>query len=234
VSPETRAFLDRVRDAEDPPPEVEERVLLSLNAAVAAGTLGAGALGTSKLVKLLTSTGIAGWKLGALGLCLFAATSAVVWPREGAIPPRRIPVPVVPVRAPVPARASVEAEKTPAKAVTPLRAAPEPPKIRPSLVRAPGATSARSPSLRDELSLLSQVQAALQRGDGDEALRLLDGHHTSDRQLGAERAAARVLSLCAAGKTDEARNAAATFAQKHPNSLQTSAVARSCAGKEQP
>jgi hypothetical protein len=228
VSPESQAFLDQVRDAEDPSPEVEERVLLALNAAVAAGALstGAGAGSASKVAKLLASSGASGWKLGALGLCVLAGTSALVWPHEEVQRPRPVPV----VHAP----ASVEPDAAPAPVVAPLHTALEPPKARVVPARASAATSARSPSLRDELSLLSRVQAALQRGEGSEALRLLDEHHTSDRQLYAERAAARVFALCAAGKSEEARGAAAAFARAHPDSLQTSAVARSCAGKEQP
>jgi hypothetical protein len=224
VSPETQAFLAQVRDAEDPSPEVEQRVLLALNAAVAAGALGASAWSASKLVKLLLSGGSA-WKLGALGLGVLAATSAVVWPRGEAEAPRPVPV----MRAPA-SVASIEIGAGAAPA--PLQTAPEPPKARPLTARPAAATTAVAPSLRAELSLLSRVQAALQRGDANEALRLLDEHRTSDRQLYAERAAARVFALCAAGKTDAARSAASAFAREHPNSLQTSAVARACAEKE--
>lgn len=223
MSPETQTFLDQVRDAEDPPPEVEARVLLALNAAVAAGALGASAWSASKVIKLLASGG-SGWKLGSLGLCLLAATSAVVWSHADVQQPRPAPV----ARAPV----SIEADAAPAPA--PLQTALEAPKTRPVPARASAATPARAPSLRDELSLLSRVQAALQRGDGSEALRLLDEHRTSDRQLYAERAAARVFALCAAGKAEAARSAAATFAREHPSSVQASAVARACAEKEQP
>jgi hypothetical protein len=226
VSPETQAFLDQVRDAEDPSPEVEQRVLLALNAAVAAGALGAGAWSVSKVVKLLASGGSAGWKLGTLGLCLLAATSAIVWPREEVQRPRPLPVVQAPAR--------VEPDAAPAPAVAPLQTALEPPKMRAVPARASAATPARPPSLRDELSLLSRVQTALQRGEGSEALRLLDEHRTSDSQLYAERAAARVFALCAAGEVEAARSAAAAFARAHPDSLQISAVARACAGKEQP
>jgi hypothetical protein len=224
VSPETEAFLDQVRDAEDPSPEVEERVLLALNAAVAAGALGAGAWSASKIIKLLTGGSVSGWKLSTLGLGLLAATSAVFWPREEARPPR--PVPVVP--APPPR----EPESAAAPAISALPTALEPAKIRAAPARASAAASAKAPSLRGELSLLSRVQAALQRGDGSDALRLLDEHHTSDRQLAAERDAARVFALCAAGRAEEARRAASAFAREHTGSVQTTAVARACAGKE--
>lgn len=230
MSPETQAFLDQVRDAEDPSPEVEERVLLALNAAVAAAALGAGAGSASSVVKLLSGGGVSGWKLGTLGICLLGATSAVVWPREEAPPPHHVAV----VHAPPAREPEPEPESAPAPALSPLPAAFEPPRIRAVPARASAAATEPAPSLRDELSLLSRVQAALQRGEGSEALRLLDEHHTTDRQLSAERAAARVFALCAAGKAEQARSAAAAFAREHPGSVQTSAVARACAGKEQP
>jgi hypothetical protein len=231
VSPETQAFLDQVRDAEDPSPEVEERVLLALNATLAAGAVGAGAWSASKAVKLLAGGGVSAWKLGTLGLCVLAATSALVWPRESADPPRPVPVVHAPPRPelqPQPAPAPA-----PAPASLPTATALEPARIRAVPASASAAASAPAPSLRGELSLLSLVQAALQRSDGGEALRLLDEHHTSDRQLAAERAAARVFALCAAGRDEEARNAAAAFARDYPSSIQTSAVARACGSKEQ-
>jgi hypothetical protein len=227
VSPETQAFLDQVRDAEEPSPEVEERVLLALNTAVAAGALGAGVWGASKLVKLLASGGLWGWKGGTLGLCLFIAASASVWPSQEVVRPRRAAV------VPPPAPAAIEPAGAPAPSALTLLPAPTQRETHAAPPRA-SAAPARPSSLRAELSLLSQVQAALQRGEGDEALRLLDEHRTSDRQLHAERAAARVLALCAVGKTEEARRAAAAFTRQHPGSVQTSAVARSCAGQEQP
>jgi hypothetical protein len=227
VSPETQAFLDQVRDAEAPSPEVEARVLRALNATVAAGALGAGAWSASKLVKLLVGGALSGWKGGALGLCLLVATSAVVWPREREEEAQTRPVEVAH------ARVALEPTAAPAPTAAPSQLAPPLEKSRPVPTR-PSAVPARLSSLRAELSLLSQVQAALRRGEGSEALRLLDQHRTSDRQLDAERAAARVLALCAAGQTEQARRAAAVFTRQHPGSVQTAAVARSCAGQEQP
>jgi hypothetical protein len=197
-----------------------------LNAAVAAGALGAGVWSASKIVKLLTSGGLWGWKGGTLGLCLLIATGSVVWPRAEE---KVLPSPVAVVHAPV----STEAAAAPAPSATAPDTAPAARETRAAPARA-SAAPGRPPSLRAELALLSQVQAALQRGEGGEALRLLDEHRTSDRQLHAERAAARVLALCAAGKTEEARSAAAAFTRQHPGSVQASAVARSCAGQEQP
>ena len=84
--------------------------------------------------------------------------------------------------------------------------------------------------MREEIALLADVQAALERGDGAKALTRLDGHVTTDRQLLAERSAARILALCLLGRDTEARRAALVFMHAHPASVQRTAVERSCAG----
>jgi hypothetical protein len=76
------------------------------------------------------------------------------------------------------------------------------------------------------------VQSALERGDGAEALRRLDGHASSDRQLVAERRAARIAALCLLGRTPEARAVATLFFQENAGSAQRTAVERSCAASE--
>jgi hypothetical protein len=88
---------------------------------------------------------------------------------------------------------------------------------------------ASAASLEAELALLREVQAALRRGAGNEALRKLDTHRTRDRQLLAERSAARILALCAVGRVEEARRAAQVFLKQHPRSLQRAAIVESCA-----
>jgi hypothetical protein len=83
--------------------------------------------------------------------------------------------------------------------------------------------------LRDELALLSDVQSALERGDGAEALRRLDGHATSDRQFVAERHSARITALCLVGRVAEAQQLGAVFFRENAQSVQRTAVERSCA-----
>jgi hypothetical protein len=85
--------------------------------------------------------------------------------------------------------------------------------------------------LRHELRLLSDVQRLLQEGDPSAALQRLDAHETRDRELAVERRTARILALCAAGRNDEARQAATDFLNEHPASLQRAAILRSCAGE---
>ena len=88
----------------------------------------------------------------------------------------------------------------------------------------------RPDTLRGEIELLEDVRSALERGDGGRALQRLDAHVTGDRQLLAERRAARILALCQLGRIDEARRDAASLLRDEPASLQRAAVERSCAG----
>jgi outer membrane protein assembly factor BamD (BamD/ComL family) len=93
----------------------------------------------------------------------------------------------------------------------------------------PAASSAGS--FPEELTALRDAQRALKRGDGAEALAQLDalaGRHP-DGVLQEERLAARVLGLCAAGRTAEARDAGRRFVAEHPGSVQIDRVRASCA-----
>jgi hypothetical protein len=120
----------------------------------------------------------------------------------------------------------VEPSVSPVLPVTPVP--------RPRSAGTPAVSPAGPASLRQEIALLGEVQRALDQGDGSLALALLDRHVTADRQLAAERLAARVHALCALGRTGEARRAAETLARVHPASVQRSAVERSCAGQPVP
>jgi len=76
----------------------------------------------------------------------------------------------------------------------------------------------------------TRVQAALRGGRPAEALRLLDGQARRFPQgaLVEERAASRVFALCAAGRQTEARERAAGFLQRYPDSLLGDRVKESC------
>ena len=237
MSPETRAFLERVRDAEDPSAEDEQRVLAAVRASVAAGAVvGVAGAGSSKLFKLLAAWGVPGLKTGPVVLCVLAAAGAAELPVASE---RSEPSSLsVPMRKALPRRATAVRD---ALALAPA-ATPEP-VLEVALPRraapAPRATQtlpglpppAGPPSLRRELLLLADVQRLLKQGDAGAALQRLDAHDTADRELAAERHAARVLALCAAGRTEEARRAADDFLVEHPASLQRDAVRRSCAGR---
>jgi outer membrane protein assembly factor BamD (BamD/ComL family) len=85
-------------------------------------------------------------------------------------------------------------------------------------ISAPAAAAA--PSLVEESRGLAAVQTALGTRDFNRALALLDAQEHDYRagSLGQERAAARVLALCGAGRTSEAVAARARFVNNYPGS----------------
>jgi hypothetical protein len=226
MSPEMRTFLDDVREAEDPTSEDQRRVLLRVHTALAAGALGAGSLGSAKLTQGLSS--LLGLKFGAL-VCLAGMATADSDALVSKVEVARLvsgPFATATQTLQSVAAGSTVPAASPASEVLPLADKPAP--VRPAMSRP-------SPSsLRQELEVLADVQAALRRGDGRAALTRLDGHVTSDTQLLAERQAARVLALCLLGQELEARRAAVNFAAQHPSSPQLATLERSCAFDNRP
>jgi RNA polymerase sigma-70 factor (ECF subfamily) len=227
MSPETRAFLDGVRDAEDPTPNDERRVAAALTAALVTGAAAGAGLVTVKILKSFGIIGFSWLKLGGLAVLGVGLWVVVAKPFARSFASAK------PVSAPLVATLSTpRAERglealpgaTVAEPITPSGApnrAPSKPAARPS---------PRPETLRDEIALLEDVRAALAQGDGDAALRRLDAHITADRQLLAERRAARILALCQLGRVDEARRSATAFLRDEPTSVQRAAVELSCAG----
>jgi hypothetical protein len=135
-------------------------------------------------------------------------------------PPRALPA-----RAPEPA-ATVEVAPPPS-AVPAL--AP-----RPAAPRASAPSPAASASLDDETDLLTKAQAELRAGHPERALATLDAHDGSGGVLRDERRAERILALCAAGRTAEARAEAQRFLAESPRSPMAARVRSSCAGTTAP
>ena len=77
----------------------------------------------------------------------------------------------------------------------------------------------------------SAPAVALREGDPDGALRAIDalGSAKPTGMLAEESLAARVLALCAAGRTEDAKAAAADFLARYPGSVQANQVRASCA-----
>lgn len=115
----------------------------------------------------------------------------------------------------------VEAESTRA---APLAAEPA------AAASAPVGAAVEPPSLVQESRALAAVQAALSAHDGYRALQLLDAQ---DRDFGSgslaqERAAARVLALCAAGQAGAARAAKQRFLTAYPGSPLARRIGTAC------
>jgi hypothetical protein len=230
MSPETRVFLDGVREAEDPSAEDQRRVLSGVRAALAAGA--AGTVGTT-----VSNGSAAGakaqlpWSL-VTGLKLtgvIAGVAAVGW--AAGLLPFSSDTPASPgsAAAPLPRPPAAQEAQRPSASPPPLPAPASVVSTEP-LKRAAPRKPLQVPSLREEIELLAEVTRALDRGDGAAALRRLDGHVSADRQLLAERQAARIKALCLLGRGREARAAAVEFLRAHPTSVQREGIERSCAG----
>jgi hypothetical protein len=91
-------------------------------------------------------------------------------------------------------------------------------------------------SLAAEIQLMHDVEAALQAGQPERALQLLDerrgGRYTG--AMGEERAAARVVTLCRLGRVEEARAEAARFVHDRPRSPLVERVRSTCAKGGEP
>jgi hypothetical protein len=247
MSPETRAFLDGVRSAEEPTLQDERRVAAALRAALGAGTLVGASVGASKILKSFGFAGGSWLKLGGLtllgvGLWVaaakpFARDSANARPfARSSASARPVSAPPVEMLAaprpqagqgalPVTSRVPDQGVSRASVSLPPIQA------LKRASSRSSERSSLREESLRAEIALLEDVRSALARGDGGAALRRLDAHVTSDRQLLSERRAARVLALCSIGRTGEARSAAAELLRDDPGSVQRTAIERSCAGQ---
>jgi hypothetical protein len=231
MSPETRAFIEQVRAAEEPTPGDERRVFEAVRSAVVGTPSLLASGGAAKATtKFVLSKGSGLKLLGALVAVSASVTLvAVMAPSDGPGEPLPAPARVAARDAlPAPLRVAESATVPPATLPSasggPVAEPEDPANGAPLDAKAP-----RSLSLRKELALLADVQAALERGDGATALRRLDAHVTVDRQFIAERRAARILALCALGRVQEARDSAAIFLRKNPGSVQRAAVEHSCA-----
>jgi len=88
-------------------------------------------------------------------------------------------------------------------------------------------------ALAEELDLLHDVQAKWRRGDAAAALGLLAQHRRRfpRSQLGPERDALTILSLCAVGRTAQARKLAERFLRSAARSPLRASVEESCGGR---
>jgi hypothetical protein len=234
MSTEREHLLSQVREAENPSPLDEARVLSRLRAAIDAGAAPSVEVRRGPTpdvsTRLIARPGALLLKLGTLLLVAFAALRVSM---PSTPPPRpferaeqRVTQPA-PVPPPTP---------TAALRATPMPLAAPAPAAKPAASRAlPRARPAAGPrerpgaSLRAELELLTRVQAALQRRDGPGALRELAAKPAAAGSLAAELDAAHILALCLLERVSEARTRAAAFERTHPHSAQREAIASSCA-----
>lgn len=226
--------------------------------AAAAGAAGAGAgvggavVGASSagvlIAKVIVGIAVVGG-IGAGGASLYRSRSpeisappavsvATAAPRSratAAAPAPQMQIAPAPLTTTPPTRAlpaTAAAAAAPATATaTPMataNTAPSPTVLFPRPVPKPAPPTVST--LDDETRLVRDADAALRGGDAARALTLLDEHARlfPSGVLAEERAAERVLALCALGRTGEARTAAATFLRDRPLSPLATRVRSSC------
>jgi len=113
-----------------------------------------------------------------------------------------------------------------APAAPPVIAAPAPAPTVPAAV----APRVERDDLPAELRWIERAQTALAANDPAAAQAALRGHARAFPRghLSEEREALAVQVLCASGRADEARRAAAAFVARHPTSPQAARVRRTC------
>lgn len=208
LSPETRALLASLSSSHDPPPEMALRVRQRVDLRVAASPT----LAPRPAWMAWTGLGVA---LLALGLWATRAPSPVApAPR-----PRPVPVVVAPL---APTAPPVTAAPAPAPSVI---EAPAPPPVPVAV-----APRVERDDLPAELRWIERAQTALAANDPAAAQAALRGHARAFPRghLSEEREALAVQVLCASGRADEARRAAAVFVARHPGSPQVARVRRTC------
>ena len=260
LGPEARSILGAGRNGDDPTPTDRARVRRNLARAIAAGgaAAAASAAGTAAEGSAAAATAIAGktatllmlGKIGG-GLVFVAALGAGIW-FSRPLPPGPAPsasVPVTdsasPITAPPPAPSAAPDSPSPESppADPPAAAAPEAPAPaspgQAAVSARPSASAGEAPPrdpLVDETQELREAHGALQSGDPQKALKLLDEQATTyaGGQLREEREAARVLALCKLGKKDEARAKIADFLRDHPGSPLEGRVRSGCPATPSP
>jgi hypothetical protein len=217
LGPDIQALLDAARDAHDPTAADRARVKQGL-----VNQLGAGAfatqvpMGPSARPWLRFGAGAAAVGLAIVaGLMLRPATPS-------ANPPP--PAPQVTSVTPLSAPQTPVVLDPPSVPVESLHAVPV--QAQPVAKLAPSEES----TLEKELLLLRDAKSALDRGDSAKALSVLDQHEKTypDGVLAEERGATRVLALCAAGRTQDAKLSARDFLAKYPRSPSAVRVRASC------
>jgi hypothetical protein len=233
LSEPAKRMLEALKADETPSKASADRMWAAVAATGAAATVAA-SLGKGKLL-LLGALGIT----GGVALWVFAGPPALEPTTSGSArssTDARVAPANVEAQAELPPASVVE---TPAPALdAPAPApvtAPEPAPVVPrSLAKKtpvkPSASATQAVDLERELALLSDAKAALGRGDAAGALAGLARHRRDfpRSSFGPERDFLRMTALCELGRRDEAREMAADFLERHPDSALRPRVEQVC------
>jgi hypothetical protein len=237
LSIEAKGLIARAVTADGPSPERRARVKRALAAALVGASATVGATGTVAAAGVagkgaLTAASVVTWLGIGAALGTVASAPALVVRLTRSEPSAHVAAPTaaarrapptspevsIPAAAPVPTL-SAEATAAPVVVRSEVRAA------------ASGPPPGPAPSLADETRVLEAAQRELASGRARSALSLLDEHgkRFPSGALGEEGTAVRVLSLCALGRTEEARRIATTFVEGSPRSPLIPRLRGSCA-----
>jgi len=222
-----REFIQRVRCADEPPLEAKNRVRVMLRSSVAAGGLllpAKAAMGSSSAVGSAMLSGV----IAAVGTCA-VLVGVAQYDKESQ-------------SAALKGSAAQKSEKTfmkPVAAVSvhqsidplPQRDSLPPVVIngnRQSSRDAALVSKSELPSLSEELERLRLAHSALEAGHGQRALSILEATELFP-ELDMERAALRILALCAVGRTEDARRLKAKYLDRFPRSPMSNRIEHSCA-----
>lgn len=227
LRPDARALIRAGKTAFRPQIEDRERVLQSLTRTLGEGAMLAEARRTTPPAGATSPFPHASWVVGGLG-ALAVGVGVLVATQSGRTPSK--------IEAPVSSTLST-VEPAPTATIPsvnaddlPVRARVEGPAVLPR-AWAPS-SSARSPSdsLPEEVRLLSKAEQQLSAGHPAEALTTLGEHERRfpGGVLAEERLAARVQSLCALGRVNEARTDLAKLGRAYPGSPHFNRARRLC------
>lgn len=237
LEPQARRLLELARAARTPSARDKERVQRMVFAGLAISTAtGTRAAFAVAKAKILAAPIAMKWLAGSAALAVVASMG--YWqarPRETGHASRGVTM----AESVAPAVPPVAEPGTPAAVVPPPPGAvaeaarsPAVPQQRP-FERTKTRRAAASDTLGPELDLLHEAQAKWRVGDANGALSLLavHGERYPQSALAPERDALRVLSLCATGRTAEARRVARHFLKEAPRSPLRVSIEQSCASR---
>ncbi len=197
---------------------------VAAHATAATGELIAAIPGATKLFTLTQIVGLAG-----LGVALGTGT-AVIGTAIQSKPSVTVTSKPVAVRATPAPKAQSQASSEPTREPDAVPASS--PRVSAHALPAPSQSQAASAasSLIEESRGLAEVQSALGAGNNDGALQLLavQDRTFANGSLSQERAAARVIALCAAARIAEGQVAKAQFLGRYPQSPLVKRVSGAC------
>ena len=245
---ERGALLAPLADAYEPTGADERRVLASIQGALAAGATVASsatvraeparapapapAPATAGKGKKLLFAGLSCAAIATFGgLALRTSDSGAVGPAPRAETASVDVAPSAERAEPegTPAIPSISIDALPEAGVKPVN--PPAPSVAPAAV--PVAPAADADTLEREARILADARRARQADDAERALGLLDQHAREFPMglLASDRAAERIVVLCALGRRAEASREAEMFLKGRPKGPLTRRVEMSCAGK---